>query len=143
MTVLSVALQVATENAPDVPWLGYIITLALGVLGTGGVSALLKVRADKRLGIAQQELAEDDAFAAQWKSIIETQTESLLNPLKARLSEVEAEVATLKAELETSRKKYWSAVSYIRSLLLWIGRNIPHDVEATLPQAPANLAEDI
>ena len=125
-------------------WLAVVIGIATLLLGSGGVSAIVKARSDRRQGIATTEVAEDDALSNRWKSIIEAQTASLLEPLQQRLRDVEEKVGKLEAELEASRKKYWGAVAYIRQLLMWIARHMPESVEhTTVPQAPASLAEDL
>jgi hypothetical protein len=126
------------------PWMPVVIALVTGLLGSGGVAAWLKVRHDKKLGVASQEVAEEEALSNRWRTIIETQTKALLEPMQKRLAEVEVEVALLKKELETSRRKYWSAISYIRTLLTWIARHMPDDVETTqVPDPPTNVVEDI
>lgn len=124
------------------PWLPVLIALVTGLLGSGGVAAWFKIRQDKRLGIAAQEVVEDDALANRWKAIIETQTKALLEPMSKRLSDLESEVAHLKVELEQSRRKYWSAIAYIRTLYNWIARHLPEE-QTQVPAPPANLAEDI
>lgn len=126
------------------PWLPVLIALVTGLLGSGGVAAWLKQRHDKKMGVAAQEAQEDDALANRWKSIIETQTKALLEPMQKRLAEVEMEVAALKTELADSRRKYWSAISHIRSVDTWINRHLPPEVEQTAkPEPPAVIAGDI
>lgn len=126
------------------PWLPVMIALVTGILGSGGVAAWMKTRADKRLGIASQEVQEDDALANRWRAIIETQTKSLLEPMQKRLYDVEQELGVMKRELESSRRKYWSAISYIRTLLSWIARHMPEDIETTNPPTPPTIVvEDI
>lgn len=138
-------LAAATEAGNgDVNWLPTIITILTLLLGSGGLVAWRRLTHDKRLGIQQQELAEDDAFSARWKAIIETQTTTLLEPMQKRLGDVETEIRTVKTELEESRRKYWSAISHIRVLYTWISRHMPEGLEQTqIPEPPATLAEDI
>jgi hypothetical protein len=144
MVTLVLALA-ADGGAPDpAPWLTPAIALMTLVLGGGGIAALLKVRHDKRMGVAQQETAEDAALSARWEAIIRTQTVSLLEPLQARLKDVESKVNALEEELAASRRKYWAAIAYVRILLTWISRHMPDDVEHTqVPPPPANVVEDI
>lgn len=131
----------ATEQ---IPWLGPLITIVTLLFGAGGVVAWRRLTHDKKIGVAQQEVAEDDALANRWKAIIEAQTKSLLEPMTTRLADVEAKVKALEGELEASRRKYWSAVSYIRILLTWIARHMPDNIENTsIPTPPANVTEDI
>lgn len=139
-----IATMVAAADSGNIPWLGTAITILSLALGGGGIAALFKIRHDKRMGIAQQEVAEDDALSNRWRAIIETQTKVLLEPMQKRLADVEIEVGTLKTELATSRRKYWSAISHIRTLYTWISRHMPEDIEQTqIPAPPATLAEDI
>jgi len=137
-------LVIAAQTVSDatVPWLTPTIAILTIVLGGGGVAALLKVRHDKRMGVAQQETAEDDALSNRWKSIIEAQTVSLLTPMAGRLATLETTVARLEGELTESRKKYWGAIGYIRTLNNWIARHLPESIEQ-VPPPPAVLAEDI
>lgn len=126
------------------PWLPVLIALVTGLLGSGGVAAWLKQRHDKRMGVAALETQEDDALANRWKNIIETQTKALLEPMQKRLAEVEVEVAALKTELADARRKYWSAISHIRSVDTWINRHLPPDIEATAkPEPPETISADI
>lgn len=136
---------IAADAAGDsIPWLGPVITLLMGLAGGGGIVAWFRLRHDKRIGVAQQEVAEDDALAKRWQAIIETQTKVLLEPMKQELADVKAEVREVKGELETSRKKYWSAVTHIRTLYNWIARHMPDGLDHTqVPAPPAALAEDI
>lgn len=129
---------------PSMPWLTPLTTIATLLLGSGGVVAWRRLTHDRRIGVAQQETAEDDALSNRWKSIIESQTKVLLEPMTARIITLEDKVGTLEADLEESRKKYWSAVTYIHQLLTWISRHLPPDIKSTqVPQAPASLVEDI
>ena len=119
------------SNEAISPWLPVLIALVTGLLGSGGVAAWLKIRHDKRVGIAAQEVIEDDALSNRWKAIIETQTKSLLEPMQKRLADLEGEVEKLKGDLEASRRKYWSAIAHIRTLYNWIARHLPDDLEQT------------
>lgn len=132
----------AVAESPQ--WLGPLITVVTLLFGAGGIVAWRRLTHDKKMGVAQQEVAEDDALANRWKAIIEAQTKSLLEPMTTRLADVEAKVKALEGELEASRRKYWSAVSYIRILLTWIARHMPDNIENTsIPTPPANVTEDI
>lgn len=128
----------------SMPWLQPLILIGTLLLGSGGVVAWRRLTHDKKIGVAQQETAEDDALSNRWKAIIEAQTKVLLEPMTSRIATLETKVGTLEADLEASRRKYWSAVTYIRQLLTWISRHLPPDIETTqVPQAPATLVEDI
>lgn len=139
-----VILAQTTVSTDGLPWLTPTIAILTLILGGGGIAALLKVRHDKRMGVAQQEAAEDDALSNRWKAIIEAQTASLLEPMTRRLVTLEEKVGTLESDLALSRRKYWSAISHIRTLYNWIARHLPEDVSQTqVPAPPATLAEDI
>lgn len=143
MTLLLSAVDVGGGES-GIPWLGPLITVVTLLFGAGGVVAWRRLTHDKKIGVAQQEVAEDDALAKRWQAIIETQTKVLLEPMKAELAEVKGEVKEMRLELESSRRKYWSAVSYIRILLTWIARHMPDNIEATsIPTPPPNVTEDI
>ncbi|QBI98129.1 hypothetical protein SEA_FIREMAN_46 [Microbacterium phage Fireman] len=140
--MVQVLVSAAVEPDPSMPWLGPLIAVATIVLGGGGLAALLRVRHDKRIGVAQQETAEDDALSNRWRAIIETQTKVLLEPMEKQIGELKGEVAGLKVEVAESRRKYWGAIGYIRTLSNWIARHLPESIEQ-VPPPPAVLAEDI
>lgn len=132
-----------SETGSTIPWLQPAIIILSLAAGSGGVVAWLRLRHDRRMGIAQQESTEDDAISNHWKSIIEVQTKSLLEPMTSRLQTLEGKVTTLEGELLESRRKYWSAITFLRTLYTWIAR-LPADVDtSSVPQPPANLAEDM
>ncbi|WKW86991.1 membrane protein [Microbacterium phage Hermeonysus] len=135
------ALAVETTD-PSMPWLGPLIAVGSLLLGSGGLVAWRRLTHDKRIGVAQQETVEDDALSNRWKAIIETQTKVLLEPMQAQIATLTTEVAEVKVELAESRRKYWGAVGYIRTLHNWINRHLPESVEQ-VPPPPAILAEDI
>ena len=141
--LLVIGADVVPGNS-SLPWLGPLITVVTLLFGAGGIVAWRRLSHDKKIGVAQQEAAEDDALANRWKQIIDAQTATLLEPMTRRLVVLEEKVSTLEGELEASRRKYWSAVSYIRILLTWIARHLPPDIEQTaIPTPPANVTEDI
>jgi len=126
---------------PSIPaWLSVVLALFTLGLGGGGVASLMKARYDRQQGIESQEIAEDDAIAERWKQLSQAQIEMLLNPLKVRLTEVEDKVQTLEAELGKSRRKYWTAVPYIRALLSLLRHHAP---DAVTPPVPIEIAEDV
>ena len=145
-TLTLAAALVANEGSIMIPsgalrWTEAVIA---GLLGSGGLVAWFKLRSDSRAGVASHELAEDQAISQNWQRIIEVQTEALIQPLQNRLQSIEVEFRELKAELEASRRKYWSAISYIRQLLLWFNRHMADDLEHTaLPDPPKVLVEDL
>lgn len=142
--MIDAALASAGDALPGTDWLAAGLGFLSALVGSGGVVAIYKARHDRKAGVAQQELDEGEAISAHWRSIIETQTKSLLEPMQKRLGEVEDEVKVVKVELAKSRQKYWSAISHIRTLYTWISRHLPPEVEATqIPEPPAALVEDI
>jgi hypothetical protein len=138
-------IALAANSGPDtgIPWLAPTIAILTIMLGSGGFVAWRRLAHDKKIGVAQQEAAEDDALSNRWAAIIEAQTQSLLEPMARRLNTLEEKVRNLETELEASRRKYWSAIAYIRQLLMWIGRHLPDAGETQVPQAPAAVVEDI
>jgi hypothetical protein len=116
------------------------VTVAL----VAGINAWYKSRVDKRLGIAASETAEEDADANRWRSMIETQTKALLEPLQKTLAEHAEKIRMLEAELDTTKRKYWQSITHIRGLNYWIDRNVEmQPTMAPRPQPPASLVEDI
>jgi hypothetical protein len=146
---------VATDLAANgSSWVSSLIGTLTILLGGGGLAALMKVRHDKRMGIAQQEAARNDAVATQWEAmskaqsehwqgIIEKQTKSLLEPLSRELAELRERVAALQADLNARQQKYWTAITHIRMLYSWISTHLPDADGASVPEPPAMLAEDI
>lgn len=137
----------ATEQGTatsDVPWVGTAIAVLTILFGTGGVVAFYRARHDAMQGVAQHEVVADDSIANRWKAIIEAQTISLLEPMQKRLREVEGKVGALETELAGARRKYWVAISHIRTMYAWISRHLPEEVEQTqIPAPPATLVDDI
>lgn len=138
------ATELAQEPQSIQAWVALLIGAVVTLLSGGGVAAVIKARVDKRDGIAQSEVAEDDALAKRWQTLIETQTKILLEPLQLKVSGLETEVTKLKDELSATHRKYWSAIGYIRNLLVWFNKHMPDGMENTqIPQPPAHLTEDI
>src|SRR6478736_9243625 len=124
-------------------WLPWVVALVpLGVALVAGVNAWRKQRDDKRQGVAARETAENDSEAARWKSIIETQTKALLEPMKAQLQEHADKIRGLEAELESRTKKYWQAIGLIRALYLWIERNVSIDPDKQPVPSPTELIKE-
>jgi len=117
--------------------------IVVGLFGTGGIVAWRRLQHDKKIGVQTTEIAEDDAEAKRWQSIIETQTKVLLEPMQRRLGELETTVAELQASLDRRNRQYWAAISYIRTLLMWIHRFMPDELEQTAPQPPVTINEDV
>lgn len=126
---------------PNVPvWVTVFVAIATLVFGGGGVAALMKAHWDRQAGIEAHEVDEDDAITRHWEALSKAQIEVLLNPLRERLTEVEQTVKRLETELDASRKKYWTAIPFIRVLLAMLHRHVP---DVALPPIPASIAEDI
>jgi hypothetical protein len=123
-----------------IDWLPYIATLVpLGVAIVAGINAWKKQRDDRKQGVAASEVAEDDSEAARWKSIIETQTRALLEPMQQQLKEHAEKIRGLEAELEDRKRRYWAAISLIRALYLWIERNFVPDPAKQVPPPPTPI----
>jgi hypothetical protein len=128
-------------DALSSPWLAVVTIIITGLFGVGGLAALLRVRLDRKNSIAQQEVAEDDAIAQRWQAIVQAQTEALVAPLRASVSDLQAKVEKLEGDLRTSRSKYWRSIVYIRQLLAFLSKQLPEGVEP--PPAPPEILEDI
>lgn len=130
-------------------WLGPAVALVVGLFGGGTLSSLYQARSDRKKGIGELEVAQDDSVAQRWQAIVRAQAESLIAPLSARIDELkqdigelEDNVEKLQGELETSRAKYWRAIMYIRRLQTYIIRHLPEGQQQP-PEPPADIAEDI
>lgn len=148
MTSSSLTTTLTDEAAPvDLWWVGPLIGILTVLIGSGGIVAYRRLRLDKQLGVAAADLAEDAAISARWERIIEAQTKSLIEPLRIRLAEVTAELASQSATIErnqqeitSARKKYWRAIAYIRILLAWSRARGAADEP---PPAPPEIADDL
>lgn len=145
----SAEILAATAAEAEMPWLTPLIAISTLLLGSGGIVAWRRLTHDKRVGVAQQETAEDDALSNRWKAIIETQTRVLLEPMQAELAtakddlvQMKIDMALMRTELDVRTRKYWGAISHIRTLNTWIARHLPDSIEQ-VPPTPAILAEDI
>lgn len=135
------SLEVVAAYSPAVPaWVSIVVVIVGTLLGSGGFAAIVKVRYDRRAGVEAHEVIEDDAVVARWAAIATAQVEVLINPLRVRMTELEATVARLDRELTESQRRYWSGVGYIRVILRLLHRHVP---DAEIPPPPANIAEDI
>lgn len=125
-----------------ISWFTAAITLVVGLFGGGGISSYVQARTDRKRGIGQVEVSQNDAIAHRWQAIVTTQTEALVTPLRERVDELEDDLRDMKLELSTSRAKYWRAIMYIRQLQTYIIRHLP-DGQPHTPDPPAEIAEDI
>lgn len=123
-------------------WLQVLIAVVGGSLGTQGIQSLLRIRHDKRMGVRTTEIAEDAQDDAHWKSIIETQTVSLLKPLQEQVNAQGKEIAELRVEVRVISAKYWRAIHYVRTLRYWIERHFP-TADPPPPVIPPELSDDI
>jgi len=156
---------ISTAVAPPVGgvefWFWLVVVGVVGTFGGGTVGAIYKARSDTKLGVAAHEKATTDALGERWEKLIRTQTEAVVAPLRESLAEAKTEIAKVKAEAEEEiaklkaeqaelnrkfealRTKYWSAISYIRTLLLWITRHIGDVEDTEIPKAPPVIMEDV
>jgi len=132
---------------PD--WLTWTVGVLSIVFGGGGVAALYKARKDHRLGVRQQETAEDAAWDERWKGLIKAQAEAVVAPLERRVTaqgqlieQQGRKIETLETELGSLRTRYWRSIHYIRDLLAWIAKHMPN-ADPPPPVTPADIAEDI
>lgn len=128
------------------------IPLAVVLFGGGGLAAILRARSDAKIGVADQENAEEDSQSDRWKAIIEVQTRAVIEPLERKVAALDSkvtaqdqEIQSLKALLEEATSRYWKAVGYIRTLITWINRNTPEDVleRTDVPDPHDDLAKDL
>lgn len=141
MLDLAAVSDATTSGTGGGAWMTAIVGVLSLLFGSGGAVAWRKMRNDSKLGVAQQETAEDDAISARWKAIIETQTKVLLEPMQGEIASLKREMGDLQEALKLAHRKYWSAIGYIRSLYALIAR---HELEQDkVPAPPAILAEDI
>ena len=123
-------------------WLQGLVLVVAAVGGSQGIQQLLKIRHDKRMGVRASEVAEDAQDDAHWKSIIETQTVSLLRPLQEQVNAQGQEIAELRVEVRVISAKYWRAIHYVRTLRYWIERHFP-TADPPPPVVPPELSDDI
>lgn len=129
-------------------WVLPAITVLTILVGSGGIVAWRRQALDRKLGVANQASSETDAISARWEKMIQTQTESLVKPLRQRLLDLTDELAKLeqeqenmRAELKLANTKYSRAIQYVRTLLTWIRAR--RSITDEPPAPPAEIAEDI
>lgn len=122
---------------------------AVGLLMGGGFSALWKVRNDRKAGIEAHELSEDEQRNAHWESLLRSQIELVVDPLRKTIGDLNDEVEKLRGEVKSTtdleratRSKYWRAVNHIRVTTAWIAQHMPPGTPAP-PMLSADLAEDL
>lgn len=140
----------ALVSAPESPASSiFAITSAVSIVATvaGALFAWFKLRPELRKLRSETNKVDVDAALAveerddeHWREIVTTQTEAIVQPLRAEVERLSREVASLRTEVETFRTRYWRAITYIRMLLAWNGRS--GSVEA-VPIAPSEIAGDI
>lgn len=118
-----------------------LLAILTVVFGGGGVAALIKARADRRKGVREDSRADVDSLNARAIAISQAQFDLLVTPLKNEVGELKTEVRELKTEVDNQKNKYWDAVTYIRSILVWLSRHFPDRTD--FPQPSSSLAEDI
>lgn len=88
---------------------------------------------------SQRETATD----ARWQAMLESQRkhfESLLDPMRQQIADLEENVGELKTELRTERGLFKIAMRFIRELLSFVDQHVPGSHP---PQIPAELADDL
>lgn len=88
---------------------------------------------------SQQEAAVD----ARWAKMLENQREdfeALLKPMRESIDNLESKVDRLTTELRTERRRFRSAMHFIRKLLRFIDHHVPG---AHPPEIPAELVDDL
>lgn len=102
----------------SVEFLALIVAIVGSVVGTGGIVALLKVRAD----VAKTE-AETD-------SIITTAAERAVGVSATAIDQLEDELDSVRAELVEQKKRRYELAERVERLELWIRTNTAVDPEA-------------
>lgn len=124
--------------------LALIAGIGMLLFGGGGVAAYIKQRRDSKSGVRQDNRADGDSLNARAIAIVESQFNFLVKPLQEKVTGLEESVTKLQLEIESTKSKYWKAVTHIRTLYAWIAKHMPADVETTIvPPPPVELAEDI
>lgn len=119
--------------------LGLVI---VGLFGGGGIVGVLQWRTSAKRGEHEDEREGGTAVATQMKVIIDAQFESLVTPLRESVSELQAEVRDIKAQLEDQRNRYWKVVGFARTLLWWIERTFG-DHGHSIPEVPDEVRDDV
>lgn len=130
-------------------WVQLAVTLAVALFGGGAAAQFFRLRHDKRLGIRNQDLAEDTAAEEWWQNRLKAQADLLVEPLRRELGEqrdevrdLRNEVRDLRAEVSHVRTRYWRAINLIRALYAWIDR-YGYDVGVERPQPHPDISQDI
>lgn len=89
-------------------WLTPVAALMGGLLGGGGIAALLRIRHDKRIGVRSQELAEAQHH--------ETAQDRLVQRLETRVVAMEKRIETLEAKRRDDQKVIRSQGDHIDQL---------------------------
>lgn len=130
------------EDANLPSWVAWLVAAIASVFGTGGLTAWYKARSDNRLGVAASDQAEDAAISERWRTIVETQTQALLDPMREEIQKLKEQIDTLEEKLVKRERQYWKAITHIRSLMNWIAFHVPEGAP-TPPIIPPDLSEDI
>lgn len=120
--------------------LGYGFVALL--LGGGGLVAWYKARQEAKQGIKQVEISEDVAISDQWRTIIETQTKSIVDPLVAQVARLQGDVTLLQQKVESLQQEKGELVrradayeDYIEVLV----RHIRDELPPPEPARPVHL----
>lgn len=124
------------------PWLTWVAAALSVIVGSGGLVAWYKARQDSKLGLKKAELEEDTYLAEQWRSLIETQSKALIDPLTNRVAALTAEMTVLQEKVSALEKerKDWT----IREGLLWdwadmLVLHIDRELPPPAPERPEGL----
>lgn len=122
---------------------------AVGVLSGGGISAMMKAINDRKQGVDAHELSEDEARNSHWESVLRSQVELVVEPMRTTVKDLEKQVELLRGELKSAvereastRSKYWRSINHIRITTAWISQHMPPGTPSP-PMLSADLAEDL
>ena len=123
-------------------WLTWVFG-AIGVLaGSGGLVGWYKARQESRLGVKRAELDEDTYLAEQWRSLIETQSKALIDPLTARVTSLTAEMTVLQGKvsaLEEERKEWKTREGMLWDWADMLVLHIDRELPPPAPKRPEGL----
>jgi len=117
-----------------------------GALGLGGgATAWFYVRPMIRKHRAEAHKTDVEAAASESAAEdehLKTVVGFVVEPLKDRLGELEAEVAQLRVEVTSARRKYFRLIDWARDVLAW--KRVWHpDAQPPMPTLPPEISDDL
>lgn len=117
--------------------------LALTVSGWLGVKAARAAAKSQSEGeVAAEKIKAQTATEQVLKGLLEEQRLQFIVPLQEQVNKQGTEIEDLRKSLNTERDQKWDAITYIRSLLAWIGAHISTPM-SPLPSAPESIRHHV